>query len=47
MSESKGRKPSVLLIYTGGTIGMFQLPQTGTPGTVKFDQIKEELPELM
>jgi L-asparaginase len=40
------RKPSVLIIYTGGTIGMVRHPVTGTLGPVKFDQILEEVPEL-
>jgi len=39
-------KPSVLIIYTGGTIGMVRHPVTGTLGPVKFDQILEEVPEL-
>lgn len=39
-------KPSILILYTGGTIGMVQRPQTGTLAPVKFDQIKEEVPEL-
>jgi L-asparaginase len=46
MTELKGRKTSVLIIYTGGTIGMVQRPKTGTLGPVKFDHIREELPEL-
>ena len=39
-------KPSVLIIYTGGTIGMVQRPQTGTLGPVRFEQIRDEIPEL-
>lgn len=46
MAESGNDKSSVLIIYTGGTIGMVQRPHTGTLGPVKFDHIKEELPEL-
>lgn len=37
-------KPSILLIYTGGTIGMAQ--KSGTLGPVNFDQIMVEVPEL-
>lgn len=46
MTKPVDKKPSVLIIYTGGTIGMVHRPQTGTLGPVKFDQIREELPEL-
>lgn len=46
MEFNKGDKPSVLIIYTGGTIGMVQRPETKTLGPVKFDQIKKEVPEL-
>ena len=42
----KKRKTSVLIIYTGGTIGMVQRPQTGTLAPVKFKQILQEVPEL-
>ena len=42
----KERKTSVLIIYTGGTIGMVQRPQTGTLAPVKFKQILQEVPEL-
>lgn len=40
------QQPSVLLIYTGGTIGMAQDPVTGTLAPVRFDQILDEVPEL-
>lgn len=40
-------KPSILIIYTGGTIGMVQKPETGSLAPVKWDQIVEEVPELM
>lgn len=42
----KKRKTSVLIIYTGGTIGMVQRPHTGTLAPVKFKQILQEVPEL-
>ncbi len=37
--------PSILLIYTGGTIGMVQ-KEGGSLSPVKFDQILDEVPEL-
>lgn len=46
MAESVNKKTSVLIIYTGGTIGMVQRPQTGALASVKFEQILEEVPEL-
>ncbi len=46
MVQPDKNKISILIIYTGGTIGMVQRPQTGTLGPVKFDQILEEVPEL-
>lgn len=41
-----GDKASLLLIYTGGTIGMKQDPQTLTLKPFNFSQILEEVPEL-
>ena len=46
MAKEKNRKSSVLIIYTGGTIGMVQRPDSGTLAPVKFDQIIEDVPEL-
>lgn len=37
---------SVLIIYTGGTIGMKTNPETGSLTPFKFDQIESEVPEL-
>jgi len=37
---------AILIIYTGGTIGMVQHPETGTLAPFKFDQILQEVPEL-
>lgn len=37
--------PSILIIYTGGTIGMVQ-KEGGALNPVKFDQILDEVPEL-
>ena len=39
-------KSAVLVIYTGGTIGMKEDPQDGTLKPFDFSQIKEEVPEL-
>ena len=38
--------PSVLLIYTGGTIGMMENPETGALEAFNFDQLLENVPEL-
>ena len=40
------KKPSVLLIYTGGTIGMIQNPRTGSLSPFDFDHILKQIPEL-
>lgn len=40
------KKPAILIIYTGGTIGMAQKGSDGGLTPVKFDQILEEVPEL-
>jgi L-asparaginase len=37
---------SLLIIYTGGTIGMKQNPETGALAPFNFDQIMVEVPEL-
>src|SRR3989339_806676 len=39
-------KSKILLIYTGGTIGMKQDPENGALVPFNFDQILEEVPEL-
>ncbi len=46
MDSAKSPRASILIIYTGGTIGMVQDPQTGTLAPVKFDKITDEVPEL-
>lgn len=38
--------PSVLLIYTGGTIGMIENPETGALENFQFDQLLKHVPEL-
>ncbi len=44
--EEKQDKISLLIIYTGGTIGMVRHPKTGSLSPVRFDRILEEVPEL-
>jgi len=39
-------KTSILIIYTGGTIGMVHDPETGTLFPFNFDQIEQLLPSL-
>lgn len=40
-------KPSILIIYTGGTIGMITEPLTGSLIPVDFREISGQLPELL
>jgi L-asparaginase len=40
------KKRSVLLIYTGGTIGMIENPETGALENFNFDQLFYHVPEL-
>lgn len=40
-------RPSILIIYTGGTIGMAQDPGTGELSPVNFREISGQLPELI
>lgn len=42
----KSEYPSVLLIYTGGTIGMIENQETGALEAFNFDQLIENVPEL-
>ncbi len=39
-------RPSVLLIYTGGTIGMIRNPETGSLESFTFDHLTQHIPEL-
>ena len=39
-------EPSILIIYTGGTIGMVKNPATGSLTPFNFEQIKKQIPEL-
>lgn len=40
------KTPSILLIYTGGTIGMIENPETGALENFNFDQLMKHVPEL-
>ncbi len=39
-------KPNILLLYTGGTIGMFKDSETGTLQNFNFDELLEKITEL-
>ncbi|MGF7139531.1 asparaginase [Roseimarinus sediminis] len=39
-------QPSILIIYTGGTIGMVQRPEDGSLAPVNFDELSKEIPML-
>ena len=43
---SERNNTSILLIYTGGTIGMIENRETGALESFKFDKLKENVPEL-
>ena len=36
----------ILLIYTGGTIGMVEDTETGSLNPIDFSHLREEIPEL-
>jgi L-asparaginase len=40
------RKPKILLIYTGGTIGMIEDPKTGALKAFDFQHLHDQIPEL-
>jgi len=40
------KQTSILLIYTGGTIGMVNDPKTGSLKPFDFDHILKQVPEL-
>lgn len=44
MEISQNRR--ILIIYTGGTIGMIENPETGALENFNFDQIRHHVPEL-
>ncbi|MBD5397723.1 asparaginase [bacterium] len=39
-------KRKILIVYTGGTIGMIQDPQTGALSPFKFERLKDSIPDL-
>ena len=41
-----GVKPKILLIYTGGTIGMIKDYETGALKAFNFDELLQNIPEL-
>ena len=42
----RAETPSVLLIYTGGTIGMIENPESGALENFNFDHLLKHVPEL-
>ena len=42
----KSDTQSILIIYTGGTIGMREDPMTKTLSPMRFELIQDEIPEL-
>ena len=44
--HTQQEKASILLIYTGGTIGMIENPETGVLESFKFQQFKDNIAEL-
>ena len=45
MNDQKD-KASILLIYTGGTIGMIENPETGVLESFNFQHLRDNMPEL-
>ncbi|MDR1555909.1 MAG: type I asparaginase [Tannerellaceae bacterium] len=45
-ANTKQEKASILLIYTGGTIGMIENPETGALESFNFQHLKDNMPEL-
>ena len=43
---SEKNVPAVLLIYTGGTIGMIENPETGALESFNFEHLQNHVPEL-
>ena len=44
--QEKAQNTSVLLIYTGGTIGMIENEKTGALENFNFEQLRHHIPEL-
>lgn len=45
-TNGQQQKASILLIYTGGTIGMIENPETGAFESFNFQHLKDNMPEL-
>jgi L-asparaginase len=45
-TNTRQEKASILLIYTGGTIGMIENPETGALESFNFQHLKDNMPEL-
>lgn len=43
---TKNSNPNILLVYTGGTIGMMKDFDTGALKAFEFDKLRERIPEL-
>ena len=43
----KPNNTSVLLIYTGGTIGMFENPETGALENFDFEQLQKQVHRII
>ena len=46
MHGEKGERPKIMIIYTGGTIGMIENPVTRTLEPFNFDHLLENVPKL-
>ena len=46
MIHTEQERASILLIYTGGTIGMIENPETGVLESFNFQHLKDNMPEL-
>ena len=44
--HTQQEKASILLIYTGGTIGMIENPETGVLESCNFKKINDKIAEL-
>ncbi len=45
MKSSSPRRPRILLIYTGGTIGMIENPETEALQPFDFDHLIDNVPK--
>ncbi|MCD7935967.1 MAG: type I asparaginase [Tannerellaceae bacterium] len=45
-ASTNQEKANILLIYTGGTIGMIENPETGALESFNFQHLKDNMPEL-